>query len=230
MDQFFSHENHSCPPSLSQGGKLRLGSNADIMPCCLEVETAAPEASPLVYAQFLDGAAVIQMLNPGTAMTFLDYAEQVFLSYVSAQLLNTTRVDIVWDVYQTDSLKGTTRQKRDKGVRRRVVPSAAITKNWKDSLRVDDNKTELFSFLSHQVTLLQTEGKAVYATDGHDVLCSMAQIDLTGLVPCSHEEADTRLFLHVADSIKKCYRKLMVRTVDTDVVMVAIATLKQNKA
>ena len=46
---------------------------------CLGVETAAPEASPLVDAQFLDGAAVVQMLNPGTAKTFLDYAEQVFL-------------------------------------------------------------------------------------------------------------------------------------------------------
>ena len=70
----------------------------------------------------------------------------------------------------------------------------------------------------------------MFATDSHDVLCSMAQIDLTGLVPCSHEEADTRLFLHVADAIKKGYRKLLVRTVDTDVVvMVAIATLKRTK-
>ena len=169
-------------------------------------------------------------VESGNSYDLLGLCRASVLPYVSAQLLNTTRVDIVWDVYQTDSLKGTTRQKRDKGVRRRVVPSAAITKNWKDFLRVDDNKTELFSFLSHQVTLLQTEGKAVYATDRHDVLCSMAQIDLTGLVPCSHEEADTRLFLHVADSIKKGYRKLLVRTVDTDVVMVAIATLKQNKA
>ena len=94
---------------------------------------------------------------------------------------------------------------------------------------MDDNKTELFSFLSHQVILLQREGKAVYATDGLDVLCSMAQIDLTGLVPCSHEEADTRLFLHVADAVKKGYRKLLVRTVDTDVVVVAIATLNRTK-
>ena len=45
---------------------------------CLEVETAAPEASPLVDAKILDGAAVVQMLNPGTAKTFLDYAEQFF--------------------------------------------------------------------------------------------------------------------------------------------------------
>ena len=71
---------------------------------CLEVETAAPEASHRVDAKFLDGAAVVQMLNLGTAKTFLDYAEQVFLPYVSAQLENTTRVDIFWDVYQTDSL------------------------------------------------------------------------------------------------------------------------------
>ena len=51
---------------------------------CLEVETAGPEASPLVDAKCLDGAAVVQMLNPGTANTLLVYAEQVFLPYVSA--------------------------------------------------------------------------------------------------------------------------------------------------
>ena len=127
------------------------------------------------------------------------------------------------------AFKGTTRQKRGKGVRRIVVPSAAIPKNWKDLLRVDDNKTQLFSLLSHQVTILQREGKSVYATDGHDVLCSMIQIDLTGLVPCSHEEPDTRLFLHVADAVKKGYRNLLVRTVDTDVVVVAMATLNRTK-
>ena len=60
VDQFFSHENHACPPSLSQRGKLRLGSKADLMPC-LEVETAAPEASHRVDATFLDGAAVVQI-------------------------------------------------------------------------------------------------------------------------------------------------------------------------
>ena len=69
----------------------------------------------------------------------------------------------------------------------------------------------------------------MYATDGHDVLCSMAQIDLTGLVPCSHEEADIHLFLHVADAVKKGYMKLLVRTIDTDIVVVAIATLNRTK-
>ena len=94
---------------------------------------------------------------------------------------------------------------------------------------MDDNKTELFSFLTHQVTILKREGKAVYATDGHDVLCSMAQIDLTGLAPWSHEEAESRLFQHVADAVMKSYSKLLVRTVDTDVVVVTIATLNRTK-
>jgi hypothetical protein len=155
VDKFFSHENQASPPSLSQGGKLRIGTKADLMHC-LEAEITAPEepAAPVVDAKFLDGAAVVQMLSPGTAKTFLEYAEQVFVPYVSGQLQDTTRVDIVWDTYQPDSLKGTTRQKRGKGVRRRVVPTAAIPKNWGNFLRVDENKTELFKFLSHQATTL----------------------------------------------------------------------------
>lgn len=30
-DQFFSHENQAAPPSLSQGGKMRLGTKADLL-------------------------------------------------------------------------------------------------------------------------------------------------------------------------------------------------------
>ena len=49
----------------------------------------------------------------------------------------------------------------------------------------------------------EREGKAVYATDGHDVLCSMALIDLRGLVPSSHEDADTRMFQYAADEVQE---------------------------
>ena len=77
VNKFFCHERHPCQLSLSLGGKLRLGSNADTLPY-FEVETASSEESPPVYAQFLDGAAVVQMLNSGTAKTFMDYAVHVF--------------------------------------------------------------------------------------------------------------------------------------------------------
>ena len=90
---------------------------------------------------------------------------------------------------------------------------------------MDDHKTKLFSVLSHQVTPLHREGKAVYATDGHDVLCSMTQIDLRG--PCQAHKRKPTLACFCTWQMR--YRKLLVRTVDTGVVVVAIATLKRTK-
>ena len=83
---------------------------------------------------------------------------------------------------------------------RRVDPTAAMPKNWRNFLRVDENKTKLFSFLSHKVALIHREGKEVYAMDTssvyllHTVLPSQAQADLEVVVPCSQEEADTLCF------------------------------------
>ena len=116
-----------------------------------------PQSTPEVDAIILDGAVVVHMLHPGTAKTFQEYADFVFGPYISSQIDKTSRVDVVWDVYQPDSLKGTTRKKRGKGVRRRVSPSTSIPKSWKDFLRVDDNKTELFKFLAQNVTCLTVD-------------------------------------------------------------------------
>ena len=55
----------------------------------------------------------------------------------------------------------------------------------------------------------------------------MTDASVTNLAPCSHEEDDTRLLLHVADAVKKGHRKLCVRTVDTDDVVLAIAKFNQ---
>ena len=70
----------------------------------------------------LDGAAVVQMLNPGTAKTFQEYANNVFSSYVSSQLATTQRVDLVWDVYIADSLKSSTRKSEAKAREGMLLP------------------------------------------------------------------------------------------------------------
>ena len=41
--------------------------------------------------------------------------------------------------------------------------------------------------------------------------------------PFSHEEADTRIFVHVNEIAQRGHSKVMVRTVDTDMVIIAIA-------
>ena len=53
-----------------------------------------------------------------------------------------------------------------------------------------------------------------------------ATADLTGLAPCSHEEADSTVFVHVADAFYKGHTKAAIRTVDTGVVVIAVATFK----
>ena len=84
-----------------------------------------------------------------------------------------------------------------------MAPSTVIPKNRKDFLRVDQNKTELFGFLSREAIRLPiADGKEMYATCGTEVLCSSAESDLTNLSPCSPEEANTRMLLHVADAVQ----------------------------
>ena len=108
LDEFFAHENQACPSSISNMGKLRLGTKSDIV-SCLEQLVSTPEVAgtdgqsrpsladdtPIVDAVILDGAAIVNMLKPGDARTFSDYASQVFLPYITAQLRNVQRVDVV---------------------------------------------------------------------------------------------------------------------------------------
>ena len=140
IDNFFSHENQAAPPALSTGGKMRIGIKSDLLRC-LESDLIEHNTVPVADAIIIDGAAVVQMLNPGTARTCKEYGEQVFAPYISAQLEKSNRVDLVWDVYLPASLKASTRQKRAKGTRKRVAASIVMPNNWKDFLRVDENKT-----------------------------------------------------------------------------------------
>ena len=40
--------------------------------------------------------------------------------------------------------------------------------------------------------------------------------------PCDHEEADTRLLIHLQDALRNGCTNCMVRTVDTDVVVILL--------
>ena len=46
--------------------------------------------------QSLKGLFLVQLLNPGTAKTFQENADMVFLQYVSNHLVTAERIDIVW--------------------------------------------------------------------------------------------------------------------------------------
>ena len=170
LEEFFGHENQACPPALSDGESLRLGTKSDLLKC-FEVFSSAQSEVPDTTCLVLDGAVIVQMLKPAVAKNFDDYAQDVFIPYLSSKLQTVSRLDLVWDRYIADSLKDSARSKRGKGVRRRVVGAAAIPGNWQNFLRVDTNKTELFKFLSQAIfTWFDQDDKQLVNTDGEAVL------------------------------------------------------------
>lgn len=125
------------------------------------------------------------------------------------------------------SLKACTRAKRGSGVRRKVLPFGDLPRNWADFLHNAENKTELFQFLgNYAISQHEADDKQILVTDGSHVLCNHPA-DLSVLEPCSHEEADTRMMLHVANAADAGSSRVMIKTVDTDVIVLAIACFRR---
>ena len=115
LEDIFCHENQACPPSLSDGSTLHLGTKSDLLLClneCSEAQTRTPVTSCAI----LDGAAIVAMLKPEATKTFSDFASKVFIPNILSHFHKVSCVDLVWDRYIADSLKTSTRVKRGKGV------------------------------------------------------------------------------------------------------------------
>ena len=58
---------------------------------------------------------------------------EIFIQYVERQLADAKCIDIVWDTYSADSLKASTREKRGKGVKRKVADQTKVPKKWNNN-------------------------------------------------------------------------------------------------
>ena len=66
------------------------------------------------------------------------------------------------------------------------------------------------------------EGKVI-STFGELILTNSPDEDISCLCPCTHEEVDSRLLLHAAHAAATGCRRALLRTVDTDVVVLSTA-------
>ena len=196
----------------------------------MDVDFSPDYGTPIIDAKVFDGAALVHMKTPGLSKTFEEYADKVLLPFLIKELDHVKRVDVVWDVYHKDSLKASTREKRGSGERRKVEASTLIPRNWRGFLRVSENKEELFTFLAQKVSTVYIPGKTIISTHEQSALASPASTDVSGVSPCSHEEADTRLILHAADCVCNGYERVLVQTVDTDVLVLAVANFSEMHA
>ncbi|KAG7168436.1 putative winged helix-turn-helix domain containing protein 5 [Homarus americanus] len=178
--------------------------------------------APHVTSIMLDGPAVVEMLKPGGSRTFQEYSTVVFIPYIESQLEYRSRLDLVWDCYlKSGSLKATVRCNRGKGIRRSVTASGPLPSNLQNFLRNSDNKEKLFSFLSEQVMQLVVKDKK-------QVLTVPPRKDTVNLAPCNHEEADTRMMVHAADALECGHRRILICTVDTNAVILAVAVANER--
>ena len=103
-------------------------------------------------------------------------------------------VEVVFDVYKKLSLKSETRTKRGRGIKRRVTGSTKTPQNWRSFLQDDSNKTELFNFIADKMCDADTTSTFI-VTKGDDAISNKVR-SLDAVAPCSHEKADTRVFVH----------------------------------
>ena len=77
-------------------GVLRSGTKSDLVSCLHELTPLSESVtSPTVQVTctILDGATIVNMLRPGTAKTFQDYANNIFLPlhHITASACNQIR-------------------------------------------------------------------------------------------------------------------------------------------
>ena len=227
---FFAHENNSFPPALSNNVTLGKGNKADTLICLNSLTSIQFDTAPTVSASVLDSAVIVHMLKPNVG-TFSLYSERTFIPYDEAKLRKIDRLDIIWDTYIVGSLKAEERLKRGSGVRRKVVAQVTIPKYWAEFLRVDENKKALFVCLANEIIDYFKESEKCIAVTQKNIVLALNHHDILRLSPCTHEEADTRIILHTADMARAGHKSILIRTVDSDVVVIATAhfhTIKMN--
>ena len=134
-------------------------------------------------------------------------------------------MDLVWNRYLAESLKNCTREKYGVGVLRKVTGHYLIPTNLITFLRCSENKAWLFPYLSN-VVVKEMQDKVVVSTVNENVVINGAGIEIWSLMSCNMEEADERVFVHVKYALRE-HARIMINTVDSDVVVIAIANFYQ---
>ena len=183
---------------MADRGTLRSGTKSDIFQC-LNAPIGRAVCAKHATVVVLDMAALVHMVRPTTAKIFSEYVLLHIVPFLDAQLKNDTqRIHAIWYNYpEENNIKALTQKRSGHGSRTRIGNgSTKIPKyEWNSGFLInEENKKELFSFISTQISKNDMGGKLLLSTRFETVLSSR---------PCD---------------VTKAY----VRTVDSDVVVLAV--------
>ena len=228
LSSVLKHELLPVPVSLAEmNGTLRTGNKSELANVVTE-DIDCPETIQLHATssfRIIDGQALVVALGkPDAAVTCGDLADTYVKTVLKAGY-EYHRIDVVFDRYRDETIKGTTRTRRSKTARpiRRLVEGrdVPLPKNWSNVLSLADNKAYLAHFLSEELCPQAPVDKSIVVAAGFrdelEVKSSTVTTDL-GPLKSTHEEADTRL--HTVHSM---FHTVVVSSRDTAVLLLLVS-------
>ncbi|KAG0728449.1 hypothetical protein GWK47_032424 [Chionoecetes opilio] len=153
---------------------------------------------PFLDARILVGVAVVYLLPHTNVTTF--NANGVCIPHILKLLESCRRVDVVWDSYIASSIKSQLERKGEKvcGERSAVQPRCPATGRLPPGFHKQGGA---FPVPFRQSRLQDwPDGKEVFITSGTDVISRGSDHSMPR---CDHEEADTRIVVHLKDALDK---------------------------
>ena len=208
-------------------GKPFHSGKADLFKKLLPGSDAAPDKFDGVI---LDISVTIQGLAavlPTPQLTYTKFAIQVLrYSERLAVQLQAKRLDLVFDTYLENSIKSATREGR--GMAGEIVfdKDDKISSDFKAFLQNNENKkhfNDLIQKTASDPLFWQWQGEVV-STHGKKVWTrSDGTKEFGTWINELHEEADNRILLHVKDALEAGLESIVIKTADTDVVVLLLA-------
>ncbi|KAK4881851.1 hypothetical protein RN001_005170 [Aquatica leii] len=211
----FRHELTTSPTSLTVNGQLATPSNKSALGGIIEnfttVESSLPPIKDAKVCLIFDGMAMVQRIGkPPKCNTYGELAA-IFVNKIFKNQFGAQRVDVVFDNYKERSTKRITRVKRGQNnTINKIIENEnkPLPQRWNLFIHSVFNKKRLTNFFGGFTCV--TDYKANFKVKSPELLVS------------NHEEADTRILLHVLSAKVSGYRRCIVDCNDTDVLVLLL--------
>ena len=164
---------------------------------------------------------VFRLAETPSVHSFHDFAVLVY-HHIKDLARDYQRVDVVCDRYFSDSLK---EQIRGVGTQLHFSDDTQFPSTLRSNfLHNSENKNELNEYLVNKLISFHNNHRILIVSYKSGVLCSNIKLEPSSkILNCTSEEADPRLVRHTRDALLQDYSFVMVRTIDTDVLVLLIS-------
>ena len=212
--QAFTKEFTHLPESLTKNGEMYHSTKSQALKI---FDAVNPSLSSNVQEDpdviIMDFSALINAQAAITNVKIFGEFSQEIISTIRKSKAR-LRIDIVCDSYHKQSLKSQTRSVRGDGQELAFDTNTPLPIDICNTfLRNNENKKNLNQFLTNEI-LMHISDRIICITVNQNVW--------------TNNEADTKLIIHIWNSLKSGYQYIQITTSDTDVVVIVISKIQCN--